>query len=136
MSHRLFVSAMMPSVPIKARSKALLTFSSRARRYGFHLKDAKSKRTSLPSFRRKEPGRRFPTLQSTSTSVAEMSMTMLRKPQKTIIQSPNSRGPSIQLSAALLLNPQLSNPTTILAQIWRPAWATSRRIHPQVERRP
>lgn len=121
---------------IKARPKALLIFPSRARRYDFHLKDAKSKRTSLASFKRKGPGKRFLILQSISTFVAEMSMTMLLKPQKTIIQSPSSRGPSILLSAALLLNPQRSNPTTILSQIWLHAWATLRRIHLQVERRP
>ena len=117
MSHRLSVSAMMLSVPLKAQSKALLTFPSHVRRYGYHLKDAKSKRTSLFSFKKKGQGKRFPILQSISTSVAEMSMTMLRKPQRKIIRSPNSRGLSILLSAALLLNLQRSNPITILSQI-------------------
>ena len=63
-------------------------------------------------------------------------MTMSRKPQKMIIQSPNSRGPSILLSAALLPNPQRSNLTTILSQIWLHAWPALRQIHPQVEKRP
>ena len=136
MSPRLSVLAMMLLVPIISRGKALLTFSSPARRYGCHLKVVKSKRTFLASFKIKGPGRRFPILQNISIFVAEMSTTMLRKPQKTIIQSPNSRGPSILLFAALLLNPQHSNPITILYQIWLHAWATSRRIHLQVERQP
>ena len=136
MSHRLSVLVMMLSVPLKAQSKALLTFPSHVRRYGFHLKDAKSKRTSLSSFKRKGQGKRFPILQSISTSVAEMSMTMLRKPQRKIIQSPSSRGLSILLSAALLLNLQRSNPITILSQIWPHEWVFLRRIHRQVERRP
>ena len=114
----------------------LLTFPSRVRRYDFHLKDAKSKRTFLALFRRKGLGKRFPILQSTSTSVAAMSTTMLRMPRKTIIQWPNSRGPSILLSAALLLNPQRLNPITILSQIWPPAWATLRQIHLPVGRQP
>lgn len=115
--HRLSVLAMMLSVLNKSRFEALLTFSSRVRRYGFHLKDARSKRTSLASFKREGPGKRFPTRRSTSTSVAETSMIMLRMLQKTIIQSPSSRGLSILLSAVLPLNPQRSNPTTIHSQI-------------------
>jgi hypothetical protein len=134
MSHRLSVSAMMLSVPIKPQFKALLIFPSLVRRYGFHLKDAKSKRTSLVLFKREGPSKTFPILQSISISVAETSMTMLRKPQRKIIQSLNSRGLSILLSAALLLNPQHSNPTTILSQIWLHAWVFWRRLHPQVER--
>ena len=91
---------------------------SRARRYGFHLKDVRSKRTSLASFKRKGPGRRFLILQNTSISVAEMSTTMLRMPLKTIIQLLNFKGPSTLLSAALLLNRRRSNHTMILSQIW------------------
>ena len=134
--HRLSVLAMMLSVLIRSRFEALLTFSSRARRYGFHLKDARSKRTSLASFKREGPGKRFLILQSISTSVVETSMTMLRMPQKTIIQSPSSRGPSILLSAVLLLNRRRSNPITIHSQIWPDGWATLRPIHLLVERRP
>ena len=134
--HRQSVLAMMLSVLNTPRFVALLIFSSRARRYGFHLKDARSKRTSLASFKREGPGKRFPTRRSTSTSVAETSTTILRMLQKTIIPSPSSRGPSILLSAVLPLNPQRSNPTTIHSQIWSDGWATLRPIHLQVERRP
>ena len=116
--------------------RTLLTFPSRVRKYDFHLKAAKSKRTFLASFKREGLDKRFPILQSTSTSVAEMSTTMLRMPRKTIILWPNSRGPSTLLSAALLLNPQRLNPITILSQIWPHAWATLRPIHLPVGRQP
>ena len=86
MLHRLSVLAMMLSVLTRTHFRILLILSSRVRRYGFHLKDAKSKRTSPASFKREGPGKRFLILRSISTSVVETSMTMLRTPQKTIIQ--------------------------------------------------
>ena len=136
MLHRLSVSAMMLLVFINIQCRTLLTFLSRVRRYDFHLKDAKSKKIFLASFRRKGLDKRFPILQSTSTSVAEMSTIMLRRPRKTIIQWPSSRGPSTLLSAVLLLNPQRLNPITTLSQIWPHAWDTLRPIHLLAGRQP
>ena len=86
MLHRPSVLAMMLSVLTRTQLRILLILSSRVRRYGSHLKDAKSKRISPASFKIKGPGKRFPILRSISTSVVETSMTMLRTLQKTTIQ--------------------------------------------------
>ena len=86
MLHRPSVLAMMLSVLTRTPFSILLIVSSHVRRYGFHLKDAKSKRTSPASFKREGPAKRSPIPQSISTSVVETSMTMPRTLQKTTIR--------------------------------------------------
>lgn len=97
---------------------------SLARKFAYHWRTAKSRRTLAASSRKRERDKRSLTRRNTSTSVAEMSMTRVPKFQrKRVTRLPSSSAPSTLHSEARRRSLRPTNRTMTRSQSWLRKWA-------------